>query len=600
MRNKVNIKSLIPIIICWGFIPLIVRMKPYITGFSKFDWFGDEANGQVDFFLIYKSYAIILISIIMLLIVANKWYRSSHAHKKMKFEPAFYCLIIYFAFAFGSFLFSQHKYYVSNGSYEVFESIWVIIGYLIICYYTYLNVNSESELNKLILWSGIGFAILGLIGISQFLGVDYFQTMIGRKLMTPRANWDTINDISFTFDPGVVYGTLYNPDWVGFYTNIILPIMLVMVYWEKTLWKKIVYAFIAIEMVICLIGSQALGGYIGLLGAIVVTMIVLLTRNKKSLILLGVLSVAGIISLTLFLNHTSYGESVKLAFTGTNKGYDNFAIKQIDTNDEDIVFHLSQNNENYEIHITYVVNEGDYVEVFCTDADGNEIATTLNEEDRIGYIVDDSKYLGCIITPLYIEDEPGIRVSIDGKDWYFSNHIDGTYYLYNSVAKYVKMHPIKDALIFNNDGFTNRGVIWNHTIPLLSKSIIFGTGANTFVLEYPQDDYIYKAYMNMQNNYDVKPHNWYLQQWLEEGFFALLAFLTFYGIYMYQFIRYYRKCSLKEPLNLMGIALFVGVTAYVICAIVNDSNVNTAPVFWVAIGLGYAVNNMIQKKKEEI
>ena len=64
---------------------------------------------------------------------------------------------------------------------------------------------------------------------------------------------------------------------------------------------------------------------------------------------------------------------------------------------------------------------------------------------------------------------------------------------------------------------SNRGHIWNKTIPLLGKHAFMGSGANTYMFEVPQEDYISQNYVYGANSYDVKAHCWYLQQWVETG-----------------------------------------------------------------------------------
>lgn len=41
--------------------------------------------------------------------------------------------------------------------------------------------------------------------------------------------------------------------------------------------------------------------------------------------------------------------------------------------------------------------------------------------------------------------------------------------------------------------FTGRGYIWGRAIPLLKEHILVGSGPDTFVEEFPQQDYVMKA-----------------------------------------------------------------------------------------------------------
>ena len=68
MKDKMkNNWKLIPLIFILGFEPLIVYMKEYLCNLSRFEWFSDLNDSQVDFFLKYKSYAIITMGITVLI-----------------------------------------------------------------------------------------------------------------------------------------------------------------------------------------------------------------------------------------------------------------------------------------------------------------------------------------------------------------------------------------------------------------------------------------------------------------------------------------------------------------------------------------------------
>lgn len=100
----------------------------------------------------------------------------------------------------------------------------------------------------------------------------------------------------------------------------------------------------------------------------------------------------------------------------------------------------------------------------------------------------------------------------------------------------------------------------------------------------------------MNNMFDVKPHCWYLQIWVENGLIALLLLLTFYICYFISSVKLYRKVNFTENVHKIGFAIFVGLLIYMIAALVNDSTVNVALVYWVSLGLGFAVNRIIAEK----
>lgn len=50
----------------------------------------------------------------------------------------------YALFVAMSALFSNHKYWVAHGAYELFEPVWVVLIYMILCYYIYNYVQEEK------------------------------------------------------------------------------------------------------------------------------------------------------------------------------------------------------------------------------------------------------------------------------------------------------------------------------------------------------------------------------------------------------------------------------------------------------------------------
>ena len=64
-------------------------------------------------------------------------------------------------------------------------------------------------------------------------------------------------------------------------------------------------------------------------------------------------------------------------------------------------------------------------------------------------------------------------------------------YCFFSHLDEVKIAP--GAIFTSHESFaSSRGYIWSRTIPLLKETLFIGTGADTFVIAFPQDDYIGK------------------------------------------------------------------------------------------------------------
>jgi hypothetical protein len=143
-----------------------------------------------------------------------------------------------------------------------------------------------------------------------------------------------------------------------------------------------------------------------------------------------------------------------------------------------------------------------------------------------------------------------------------------------------------------------RGYIWSRIIPMLKDTLLLGHGPDTFVIEFPQNDYIGKirAYGTSQMIVD-KPHNMYLQIAVSTGVLSLLAALVLWGFYIMQSIKLYIKDIEKNFISITGACIFMAICAYLAAGLFNDSTVAIAPLFWVLLGLGFACNKMMSTQR---
>lgn len=138
--------------------------------------------------------------------------------------------------------------------------------------------------------------------------------------------------------------------------------------------------------------------------------------------------------------------------------------------------------------------------------------------------------------------------------------------------------------------FTGRGYIWGGAIPLLKEHILVGSGPDTFVEEFPQQDYVMKANTGrwMLEQIPSKAHSLYLQSALQTGILSLLCLLIFWGSYAVSSVR-----SLKQKKDSSFFAvdavILLSVTAFLFMGLMNDSNLAVSPLFWGMLGLGCAM-----------
>ena len=141
-----------------------------------------------------------------------------------------------------------------------------------------------------------------------------------------------------------------------------------------------------------------------------------------------------------------------------------------------------------------------------------------------------------------------------------------------------------------------RGYIWGRTIPLLKDYLLLGAGPDNFPFEFPQHDYLGKWWAYGTTNMVVdKPHNLYLQIFMNEGGIALLAFLVMAGAYLVDSIRLYAWRKGHTLPEILGIANCLAIIGYLFAGFFNDSVVSVAPIFWILFGAGVALNGLNRK-----
>ena len=145
-----------------------------------------------------------------------------------------------------------------------------------------------------------------------------------------------------------------------------------------------------------------------------------------------------------------------------------------------------------------------------------------------------------------------------------------------------------------------RGYIWARSLPLLKETLLLGYGPDTYALHFPQDDYLGKWYAYGTTSIVVdKPHNLYLQIALNQGVIALIGFLILVGAYIVRSMKLYAFRDGYSRFDIMGIAILLGIVGYLGAGVFNDSVVSVAPIFWILLGAGMAINFLIGKERRE-
>ena len=143
-----------------------------------------------------------------------------------------------------------------------------------------------------------------------------------------------------------------------------------------------------------------------------------------------------------------------------------------------------------------------------------------------------------------------------------------------------------------------RGYIWDRTIPLLKKYFFLGSGPDTFIIAFPNNDLVGMYNSGHTNELITKPHCMYLQVGVQTGVPSLIALLVFFGWYLIDSLRIYWRCHYSEYMTYLGVGIFAAVIGYLILSLTNDSCVALSPIFYTLIGIGLGINHKIRKDME--
>lgn len=583
----------IPLIFVIAIIPLIVRMYYYKSYVSEYPW-GINNDYNYDFFLFYKQWALVAASAIMIIMIAYKVYKERY---KIKISPVLYPLGLYALLSLLSAIFTVNLRYSLQGSTDQFESVFALISYCVIVLYAYLFAKSEYDFEVVLKCLLISVLIMSAIGISQFAGKDFYATEIGEKLITggilPKEN-----KLDFVMGEGRVYTSLYNPNYVGVYVSMVLPLFLVLLLFSKKIFKSLLYLTAITGLMICLFGSESLAGFVGIavgvIGIIVVMWRYLIKRYYITLpvflLLIAALFILNKQTDNYMLNRVRQAFNIKKA--------EEPALSQIITGDDKVS--IVYNKSKLDISMILTGSEG--LEFALTDEEGNNVLYVYDTASG-EFVIKDERFPFRL---MYMGQDQYLSfyVNIGGKKWVFTNQLgDGTYYYYNYVNKWSKI-VTPPAVVKGYESFASgRGYIWSRTLPLIKKHILLGSGPDTFLLEFPQQDYVGLYNHGFNNMIMTKPHSLYLQIAVNTGLISLIAFVAFYAMYFFSSLSLYIRGRFNNYYARVGVAIMIGTAVYMVTGLTNDSSITTAPVFWCLMGLGMAANAkakpLIKKEAEE-
>lgn len=583
--NQISKLYIIPIIITLCILPFIVGYSEIKTLLNSFRWFPDVEQTS-DFFMYYKEMIFLMISFIIACFLSFIIYK-----KGFKIEKFMLPLIVYISLMIVSTLFSKNFKLGYSIHYSQFESIFVHMGYVFIILYCFYFIKDELQYKKILNFFIFSIFLMSLMGALQTLGFDYFNTSFGMRSILPSNMKDSVEAVKFKFPAKTAYMTLYNPNYAGVYIAMVLPFTISILFTIKDKKTTIIAGITNILLIVALYGTKSEAAIISI-GCVSVLLLIFLRKSllKKRWLSISILS---LMLVGLILKGESVIATIKPAIEGlTSVTKTNNNLKSIET-DDSITINYKDNIMN--VSYTY---DNEVIDLVITDEKNNIVETEING-DRNLYIIKDERFSDIVIIPGIFEDMFAINIKIDQKDWLFTNETeDGTYYYINNYGKLDKIISPESWLFDNYESFASgRGYIWSRSLPLLKENIIIGSGAQTYPIVFPQQDYVGLYNNGFSDSILTKPHSLYLQIGIQAGVLSLIAFIIFYAMYFLSSIKLYFNGIYDSVKEQMGVSIFFGTVSYMIMGLANDSTIMVSPIYWTMMGLGITLNYLIKAER---
>ena len=590
--NKGFNKYLIPLIVVLAVVPLIVFLKMYIPNLSEYAFFiANPGQYMTDLFLYYKAVILIIAAAVMAGIIIVQCIRKK---KAPDFPRIFIPLAAYMLLSLLSAIFSKTPYFCFNGIYEQFESVWVLLGYGMVAYYASVIITNARDTDILVNFLTVSTVIILLLGIGQAFSADFFRTGLFSDIASLGVPKDLniTGSLEFNFPVGRVYLTMYNPNYVGSYAALVSPVFLMIAISKRKPLLIVLNLLIFVGIILELLASGSRAGLAGIAVSLLLLVVIFFKqvwKYKMEALIILVLIVGTIYTMNNYSNNEIFNR-VKNMLNFEETVY---PLSDITVNEDNVVI----NYNSKDITVNYITDAETGAYGFSVLDDTGEALSLSYDEETHWFSITDSGYSFMKVGTATISDYPSIIVKLNGKDWPFS-YIDGELYYYNYLGRFDKINNSDTFAPFAKYGnlASGRGYIWSKTMPILMDNISLGTGPDTFMLNYPNDDYVDQYNHGYGEELMTKPHSMYLQIGVQTGLISLICVLVFYFWYFLSSLKILAKSDKRKPLTMLGTGILCGTFGYMIIGLTNDSTVSVAPIFWALTGVGIAINKMLKKE----
>lgn len=587
VNEATGISSVIFSIFILSIFLFLIRVKVYSSIYNDFDWY-TQGDTLVDLCAYFRMQAFLTVTALSSVQIIYELLCTGAKYIKTR---AYIPMLIYAAFVLLAFLLSDYKQVAKIGYIERFEGTFVHIAYMLILFYAMNSLRTEKAAKAIFFAFAISCALLSFWGIAQTIGIDVNN--LPDWLIVPP---DLIGkaSVSSTKAQNIVKLFFSNRNYSSYFLAMPIPLFAMLCIGEGRRTAKIMLAALVGLLFFSLYGSDSLGGMFA--AAVVFIFALALFGFKrikgwaKSIALIAVfVIIATAAGMPKIIGQLKTVEGLDTGFGIIKTAYADepaepqallpSKIDYVKTEGTNIIYSFDGEAVTIETEDTRIKS--------VTKADGNELSAN-NEYFTSETVFDEANQIDFLY--IYTEHARWDYITFSGEIYFVS-----------PGGSSVKLGEVPSLGFKNSEGFgTNRGYIWSRTLPLIKDTILVGHGADTYTLYFPHHDYAGKYNNNMFNNtlniLVDKPHNIYLGIAVNIGVLGLISLLTLYGIYIVKSFKLYRKAEYSSYLEFLGAGILLAVIGYLAGGLTNDSTVQITPVFYVILGLGFAVNSMVEER----
>lgn len=459
-----------------------------------------------------------------------------------------------------------HEFDAFNNEYE---SLSVLIGYLIIFLlaYNYFYLDKSIKVFK--------FTILILSGVVVLMSVaEFFNLSVALLWVHSRETLENTNRVMLNFG---------NSNYYGAFCCMLLPFTLELYLWAKDRINRIAGLILNTGLIFCIVVSKSTLDFYLMIAVVIYILICERKQVMKNIKYLIFFAIVLIVSF-LLINILSDGRLNKLmGVSALNKDSfvetDNevYELKKIDMSGNRLTIY----GEESSLSIVFDKNIAFY------DSD-NKMLDFVSSNNKITFSYEEYKNVKITLAHIGGTNKISVEIDLGYKDTLDFYIIEGRFYGVGVNGDGIDNIGKEYTYSRFDSMFTGRGYIWSRTIPKLKEVLLIGKGTGKFIYNYEQYDYV--GLVKTHGTHKViinRPHNIILQYCMDIGIPATLSLIC---IVIYVLINGFIKRKVNDAeTEWLAHSSFISVITFCGYSMLNDSLVILSPYMWIFLGINLAI-----------